>query len=89
VRFVAAVATGNVAVVAPAATITFAGTVEYVVLELRNATLAPPLGAGALRVTFPLVAAPPMTLAFVNVTAVSASAVPGVTVNVVVFVVPA
>ena len=39
------VATANVAVVAPAATVTEAGTVAAAILELVSVTTAPPVGA--------------------------------------------
>ncbi|MEO8587605.1 MAG: hypothetical protein ABI584_15675 [Acidobacteriota bacterium] len=45
------VVTGNVANLAPTATTTLAGTVAFAVLELVTVTVAPPVGAGALRVT--------------------------------------
>jgi len=48
------VATVNVADVAPAATITFAGNVATAVLLLVSATSAPPTGAGADRVSVPV-----------------------------------
>src|SRR5205823_3215703 len=58
------VVTGNVFVVAPAATVTEAGTVAALVLLLVNATTAPPAGAAALSVTVPvLFARPPVTVA--------------------------
>ena len=58
------VATVNVAVVAPAATVTEAGTVAALVLLLVNATTAPPAGAAALSVTVPVLFAfaPPVRL---------------------------
>jgi hypothetical protein len=56
------VATVNVAVVAPAATVTAAGTVALAVLSLESATAAPPAGAAALSVTVPIEALPPATL---------------------------
>jgi len=48
----AVVVTVKVPVVAPAATVTDAGTVALVLLE-DNATEVPPLGAGPLKVTVP------------------------------------
>ena len=54
------VVTGNVAVVAPAATVTDAGTLTLV-LPLLRLMAVPPLGAGADRVTVPPVGlSPPM-----------------------------
>src|SRR5262252_9050363 len=66
------VATVNVAVVAPAATVTEAGTVAALVLLLVNATTAPPAGAAALRVTVPVLFAPPVRLAGFSVSEASA-----------------
>src|SRR5579872_101539 len=57
------VVTVNVAVVAPAATVTLAGTCTAVVLLLDKVTLAPPVGAAPLSVTVPVDEAPPVTLA--------------------------
>lgn len=53
--------TVNVAVVAPAATVTEAGRVAADDVELR-AMLAPPVGAGPLKVTVPDEESPPITL---------------------------
>src|SRR5438067_12698140 len=66
------VATMNVAVVAPAATVTDAGTVAALRLLLVNATTAPPDGAAALSVTVPVLFAPPVTVAGFNVIEASA-----------------
>jgi hypothetical protein len=51
----------KVAVVAPAVTVTLAGTVAAALL-LDNATDAPPTGAALLRVTVPVEELPPTTL---------------------------
>ena len=53
--------TVKVAVVAPAATVTDAGTVAAFVLLLVSATAAPPAGAAVVKVTVPVLAAPPVT----------------------------
>ena len=50
------------ALVAPAGTVTLAGTVTTPVLLLERETAAPPLGAGALNVTSPEAGDPPITL---------------------------
>lgn len=55
--------TGKFALVAPAATPTLVGTVATALLLLESATAAPPAGAGALRTTVPVAAAPPLTVA--------------------------
>jgi hypothetical protein len=57
------VLTVKVALVAPAATVTDAGTVAAAVLLLANVTTAPSLGAGALSITVPVAELPPVTLA--------------------------
>src|SRR3989440_13052947 len=56
------VLTVNVALVAPAATVTLEGTVAAAVLLLESATCAPPAGAGPLSVTVPVEELPPATL---------------------------
>ena len=53
----------NVALVAPAATVTLAGTVAAAVLLLPSVTTAPPVGAALLNVTVPVEEAPPVTVA--------------------------
>ena len=59
----ALVLTTNVALVAPAATITLEGTLAGVVLLLESTTCAPPAGAGPLSVAVPLEdCKPPITL---------------------------
>jgi hypothetical protein len=58
----ALVLTVNVAVVAPAATVTLEGTLAAVVLLLKSATCAPPAGAASLKVTVPVEEFPPVTL---------------------------
>jgi len=55
------VVTVNVAVVAPAATVTVAGTVAAAVLLLLRVTTAPPVGAGPFSVTVPVDELPPVT----------------------------
>jgi hypothetical protein len=55
------VAIENVAVVAPAATVTVEGTVA-VALSLRSETIAPPAGAGLFKVTVPVEPRPPVTV---------------------------
>src|SRR5580704_11999443 len=83
----ALVVTVNVALVAPAATVTLAGTVAADAL-LERETIAPPLGAAPLSVTVPIDDVPPLTLAGLRVTEDSATAVAGFTVSKVVWVVP-
>jgi hypothetical protein len=56
------VVTANVALVAPAATVTLAGTWAAVVLLLARFTTAPPLGAAALSVTVAVELLPPTTV---------------------------
>jgi hypothetical protein len=58
----ALVLTVNVAVVAPATTVTLGGTLAAVVLLLESVTCAPPAGAGPLSVTVPVEEFPPVTL---------------------------
>ena len=58
----ATVVTVNVALVAPAATVTLVGTVATDVLLLLSVTTAPPVGAALLNVTVPVEELPPVTL---------------------------
>jgi len=58
----------NVAVIAPAATVTLAGTCAAAVLLLLNPTVAPPVGAAPLNVTVPVDEVPPVTLVGFTVT---------------------
>ena len=58
----ALVLTVKVALLAPAATVTVAGTVAEDVLLLERETTAPPVGAGPLSVTVPVEGDPPVTL---------------------------
>jgi len=55
------VVTVKVAVVAPAATVTLAGTVAAAVLLLDKPTDRPPVGAALPRVTVPVDEVPPIT----------------------------
>src|SRR5436305_13507425 len=66
------VATVNLAVVAPAATVTDAGAVAPSRLLLVNRTTAPPAGAAALSVTVPVLFAPPVSVAGFRVIEASA-----------------
>jgi hypothetical protein len=56
------VATVNVAVVAPEATVTLLGTVATVVSLLASATTVPPAGAALMRVAVPVEEVPPVTV---------------------------
>ncbi|HEV8636851.1 MAG TPA: hypothetical protein VG370_21745 [Chloroflexota bacterium] len=69
----ALVVTVNVALVAPAAIVTLAGTLAAAALLLESDTAAPPLGAAALKVTVPVEELPPTTLVGLTVTAASAA----------------
>ncbi len=76
----------KVALVVPAGTVTLAGAVATAVLLLESVTTAPPLGAGALRVTVPWEEFPPTTL--VGFRASDDRVTAGVTVSVAVWLVP-
>jgi hypothetical protein len=73
---------GNVAVVAPAATVTLGGTLAAAP-ELNNCTAAPPVGAALCRVTVPVDDVPPLTVAgeTVRLTSGGVAAAGGFTVN--------
>jgi hypothetical protein len=75
----------KVAVVAPAATVTLAGTCAAAVLLLVRVTTAPPDEAGPVRVTVPVDDVPPITEVGLRVIEVSVAAV---TVKVAVLVTP-
>jgi hypothetical protein len=75
----------NVPLVAPAATVTLAGTWAADVLLLVRVTTAPPDGAAPVKVTVPVDEVPPITELGLRLTEVSAAAV---TVRVAVFVTP-
>ena len=77
--------TVKVALVAPAATVTLAGTVATEVRLLERVTTAPPVGAGPESVTVPVDGAGPLTVVGFRVKALSVGAV---TVNVAVWAVP-
>jgi hypothetical protein len=65
------VVTEKVAVVAPDATVTLAGTCATAVLPLDSVTTAPPAGAAAANVTVPVDEAPPTTEAGFSPTVLS------------------
>ncbi len=78
----ALVFTGNVALVAPAGTVTLEGTLAAPLL-LESATCAPPAGAGALSVTVPVEdCTPPITLVGLSVSEERVGSGGGVTVSV-------
>jgi hypothetical protein len=85
----ALVLTMNVALVAPAATVTLAGTVAAAVLSLIRETAAPPLGAGPLSVTVPVEEDPPITLMGLSATAESVAEPVGATLSEAVLATPA
>lgn len=72
----------SVALVAPPATVTLSGTVAAVVLPLVSATTRPPLGAGAVRVTVPVLVEPSTTAVGLRLSVESEGlVVPAVTVS--------
>ncbi len=77
--------TVNVALVAPAATVTLAGTVALVVLLLARLTTTPPEGALPVSVTVPVEGVPPITVVGFRASVLSSGAV---TVNVALLVTP-
>jgi len=87
----ALVVTVNVALVAPAATVTLTGVLATAVLLLESATVAPPAGAAPLNVTVPVEDCnPPTTLVgfSVNDERVGDGGAAGVTVSEADFVTP-
>src|SRR6266480_6303575 len=85
----ALVLTVNVALLAPAATITLAGTVATALLPLERETGAPPAGAGPLSVTVPVEGDPPVTLVGFSVSEERVGRACGSTVSEAVLVTPA
>jgi hypothetical protein len=83
------VLTVNVALLAPAATVTVAGTVAAAVLPLIRETTAPPVGAGPLSVTVPVEGDPPVTLVGFSVSEERVGRACGSTVSEAVLVAPA
>jgi|SRR5215204_3221254 len=75
----AVVAMAKVALVAPCATDTLAGTVAAAVLPLDRETAKPPAGADTVSVTVPCEEVPPVTLVGLTATVESAAAADGVT----------
>ena len=82
------VLTVKFALVAPAATVTLAGSVAAEAL-LERETRAPLPGAGPLRVTVPVEGDPPVTLVGLSATEESVAELGGVTVSEAVLVAPA
>jgi len=85
----ALVLTVNVALLAPAATITLVGTVAAALLPLERETVAPPAGAGPLNVTVPVEGDPPVTLVGFSVSEERVGRACGSTVSEAVLVTPA
>ena len=77
--------TGKVALVAPAGTVTLAGTEATDGLLLERETTAPPLGAGPFRVTVPVEGFPPVTVVGLRL---SEETIGGITVSEAVWEVP-
>ena len=75
----------KVAVLAPAATRTLAGTVAAAVLLLERVTVAPPVGAGPVSVTVPVDVLPPVSFVGLRARVDNAG---GFTVRLAVFVTP-
>jgi len=74
--------TGNVALIAPAGTVTLEGTLAAALL-LASAICAPPMGAGPLNVTLPVEdCTPPITLVGLSVSEETVGSGAGVTVSV-------
>ena len=84
--FTALVVIAKVLVVAPAATVTEAGTVAALRLLLASVTTAPPAGAALVSVTVPVLPAPPVTAVGFTVTPFKAAG--GFTVSVAVLATP-
>src|SRR5439155_11918254 len=79
----------KLALVAPAATVTLAGTVATPVFELERVTKSPPLGAALVSVAVPVAGPPPVTVEGLRVIALRlAGGGTGLTVRVVVRVTP-
>src|SRR6267143_304023 len=83
----ALVLTVNVALLAPAAIVTLAGTLAAPLL-LESSTCAPPVSAGPLRVTVPVEGDPPVTLMGLSAIEESVAEPGGVTVSEAVLVTP-